>query len=54
MKTVSACPWRHGNIYTYTNTTENYYIRLFLFSQVFPGTFSLEPMVNPTTQASGF
>jgi hypothetical protein len=25
-----------------------------LFSQVFPGTFPLEPMVNPTTQASRF
>jgi hypothetical protein len=27
---------------------------LILFSQVFPGTFTLEPVVNPTTQASSF
>jgi hypothetical protein len=27
---------------------------LILFSQVFPGTFSLEPVVIPTTQASSF
>jgi hypothetical protein len=27
---------------------------LILFSQVFPGTFPLEPVVNPTTQASIF
>jgi hypothetical protein len=25
-----------------------------LFSQVFPGTFPFEPVVNPTTQASSF
>jgi hypothetical protein len=25
-----------------------------LFSQIFPGTFPLELMVNPTTQASTF
>jgi hypothetical protein len=25
-----------------------------IFSQVFPGTFPLEPVVNPTTQASRF
>jgi hypothetical protein len=25
-----------------------------MFSQIFPGTFPLEPMVNPTTQASSF
>jgi hypothetical protein len=27
---------------------------LLLFSQVFPVTFPLEPVVNPTTQASSF
>jgi hypothetical protein len=26
----------------------------FIFSQVFPGTFPLEPMANPTTQTSSF
>jgi hypothetical protein len=31
-----------------------YLLFLLLFSQVFPGTFPLEPMVNPTTQASSF
>jgi hypothetical protein len=33
-----------------------YYYLLFIiiFSQVFPGTFLLEPMVNPITQASSF
>jgi hypothetical protein len=27
---------------------------ILLFSQVFPGTFPLKPVVNPTTQASSF
>jgi hypothetical protein len=29
-------------------------IIIIIFSQVFPGTFPLEPMVIPTTQASNF
>jgi hypothetical protein len=30
------------------------HIIIAVFSQVFPGTFLLEPMVNPATQASSF
>jgi hypothetical protein len=30
------------------------FIIIIIFSQVFPGTFPLESMVNPTTQASRF
>jgi hypothetical protein len=29
-------------------------IIIIVFSQVFPGTFPLEPVVNPTTHASSF
>jgi hypothetical protein len=31
-----------------------FFIIIAIVSQVFPGTFLLEPVVNPTTQASSF